>query len=125
MAFGGETTIHRKHTSGIEIEELIPQAFDKLDYQYVRLEERIGSMKLEMLSIDEARVITVMAAEIREIPSSDIIPVLNEFKEPRHVEFSEPSKWSLYNSFTETANKYSPARGDKCYRGLAQIFNLK
>ncbi len=125
MAFGGETTIHRKHTSGIEIETLIPKAFDNLAYQYVRLEERIGCIKLEMLSIDEARVVTVMAAEIKAIPSCDILEVLGEFREPKHQEFSEPSRWSLYNSFTETAKKYSPARADKCYRGLAQIFNLK
>ena len=125
LAFGGETTIHRKHTSGIEIETLIPKAFDNLAYQYARLEERIGCMKLETVSIDDARVITVMAAEIRVIPSCDIIEVLQEFREPRHEEFSMPTKWSLYNSFTETAKKYSPARADKCYRGLAQIFNLK
>lgn len=125
MAFGGETTIHRKHTSGIEIETLIPQAFDKLDYQYVRLEERINGMKLETVSIDAARVITVMAAEIRAIPSCDIIEVMNEFKQPRHEEFSAPTKWSLYNGFTETAKKYSPARADYCYRKLAELFGMK
>jgi len=125
LAFSGDITIHRKHTSGIEISELIPQAFEKLAYQYVRLEERINGMKIEAVSIDAARVITVMAAEIRAIPSCDIIEVLNEFKEPRHQEFSEPTKWSLYNSFTETAKKYSPARADFCYSRLAQLFNLK
>ncbi len=125
LAYSGEITIHRKHTSGIEINELIPEAFDRLGEQYLRLEERIGCMKLEMLSIDEARVVTVMAAEIKAIPSCDILEVLNEFKEPRHQEFSEPTKWSLYNSFTETAKKYSPARADFCYRRLAGLFDMK
>ncbi len=125
LSFSGDITIHRKHTSGIEIETLIPEAFDRLGEQYLRLEERIAGMKLEMLSIDEARVVTVMAAEIRAIPSSDIIPVLQEFKQPRHSEFSLPNRWSLYNSFTETAKTYSPARADKCYRGLANIFDLR
>ncbi|HCE42897.1 MAG TPA: hypothetical protein DET40_05065 [Lentisphaeria bacterium] len=125
LAFSGEITIHRKHTSGIEIDELIPQAFDKLAYQYVRLEQRIGGMKLEAVSIDQARVITVMAAEIKAIPSCDIIEVLDEFKEPRHEEFRESTKWSLYNSFTETAKKYSPARADFCYRRLAGLFEMQ
>ena len=125
LSFSGDITIHRKHTSGIEIGELIPQAFEKLAYQYVRLEERIGGMKLEAVSIDQARVITVMAAEIRAIPSCDIIEVLNEFKQPRHEEFREPTKWSLYNSFTETAKKYSAARADCCYRQLAELFDMK
>ena len=125
LAFGGEVVIHRKHTSRIEIEELIPGAFDRLGEQYVRLEQRIGGMKLEAVSIDQARVITVMAAEIKAIPSCDIIPILEEFKEPRHEEFSEPTKWSLYNSFTEMAKKYSPARADFCYRRLAGLFGMK
>ncbi len=125
LSFSAEVTIHRKHTSGIEISELIPEAFEKLAYQYVRLEERINGMKLEVVSIDAARVITVMAAEIRAIPSCDIIEVLNEFKQPRHEEFREPTKWSLYNSFTETAKKYSPARADSCYRRLAGLFDMK
>ena len=125
LSFGGEVVIHRKHTSGIEIETLIPEAFDRLGEQYLRLEERIGSMKLEMLSIDEARIVTVMAAEMKAIPSCDILEVLNEFKIPKHQEFSEPNKWSLYNSFTETAKKYSPARADSCYRRLAELFDMK
>ena len=125
LSFFGDITIHRKHTSGIEIGELIPQAFDRLGEQYLRLEERIGSMKLEMLSIDEARIVTVMAAEMKAIPSCDILEVLNEFKIPKHQEFSEPNKWSLYNSFTETAKKYSPARADFCYRKLAGLFGMK
>ncbi len=125
LAFSGEITIHRKHTSGIEIEELIPQAFDRLAFQYMRLEERIDGMKIESVTIDQARVITVMAAEIKAIPSCDIIEVLDEFKEPRHEEFKEPTKWSLYNSFTETAKKYSPVRADFCYRRLAGLFDLK
>lgn len=125
LSFGGDVAVHRKHTSGIEINELIPEAFEKLTYQYVRLEERISGMKLEAVSIDAARVITVMAAEIRAIPSCDILEVLNEFKEPRHEEFREPTKWSLYNSFTETAKKYSAARADCCYRRLAGLFDMK
>ncbi len=125
MSFGGEVVIRRKHTARIEIEELIPGAFDKLGEQYVRFERRIETMKLEMLSADQARVITVMAAEIKAIPSSDIVPVLDEFREPQHAEFKEPTKWSLYNSFTETAKKYSPMRADFCYRRLAGLFDLK
>ena len=124
MAFGGEVTIHRKHTSGIEINELVPKAFEKLAYQYVRLEETIDGLKLKMVTIDTARVLTVMAAEANAIPSCDILTVLDEFREPTHEEFKEPTMWSLYNGFTETAKKYSPMRADQCYRSLAKLFGL-
>ena len=46
------------------------------------------------------------------------------FRNLGHEEFREPTRWSLYNSFTETAKKYSPARADQCYQRLAKMFGL-
>lgn len=124
MAFGGETTIHRKHTSGIEIEGLIPQAFGNLEHQFIRLERDVQGLKIQALSISSAKLMTVKAAEKGAINSSDIIPVLQEFRKPRHEEFRDRNKWSLYNSFTEVCKKYTPARADQCYRKLGQLFDL-
>tara|TARA_B100000609_G_C17204347_1_gene430002 strand:- start:1049 stop:1756 length:708 start_codon:yes stop_codon:yes gene_type:complete len=124
LCFGGETTIHRRHTSGIEVEGLIPNAFDNLSYQFQRLEDNVAEMKLRPISITGAKLLTVQAAEEKVIASCDILPVLNEFREPRHEEFRPQNLWSLYNSFTELAKKYSPARSDQCYRGLAKLFAL-
>ena len=124
MCFGGETTIHRRHTSGIELAELIPMAFEDLSDQFMRLEDNVAEMKLQAISISAAKLLTVKAAEEKIINSSDIIPVLDEFRTPRHAEFADRNRWSLYNSFTELAKKYSPARADQCYRGLSKIFTL-
>ncbi len=124
LAFGGETTFHRKHTSGIEVEELIPQAFENLGHQFIRLEHRVAEMKLQPITMSAAKLLTVKAAEEKVINSCDILPVLQEFREPRHVEFADRNRWSLYNSFTELAKKYSPARADQCYRGLSRLFAL-
>jgi hypothetical protein len=124
MCFGGETTIHRRHTSGIELDELIPQAFENLAHQFIRLENNVTEMKLQAISISAAKLLIVKAAEKKVINSSDIIPVLDEFRTPRHIEFAERNRWSLYNSFTELAKKYSPARADQCYRGLSKLFAL-
>ncbi len=125
LCFGGETTIHRRHTSGIDIGNLIPQAFDALEMQYARLEARVDILKLMRLSENKARALTVIAAEHKIIPSCDILPVFDEFRQPRHEEFAANNMWSLYNSFTEIAKKYSPARADKCYRGLARLFEME
>jgi Domain of unknown function (DUF932) len=124
LTFGGETTFHRKHTSGIEVEELIPQAFENLGHQFIRLEHRVSEMKLQSINMSAAKLLTVKAAEDKVINSCDILPVLHEFREPRHTEFADRNRWSLYNSFTELAKKYSPARADKCYRGLSNLFAL-
>ncbi|OGV48885.1 MAG: hypothetical protein A2017_00365 [Lentisphaerae bacterium GWF2_44_16] len=124
LAFGGAMTIHRKHTSGIEVESLIPDAFGRLSEQYIRLERNVDTLKVMSVSIDEARVITVKAAEIKAIPPSDILSVLKGFREPQHEEFKPCNMWGLYNSFTETAKKYSPPRADFAYRKLAGLFGL-
>lgn len=124
LAFGGSQTIARRHTAGMDIDKLIPEAFEKLNHKFIRLEKDIGKLKLEIISVDDARILTCISAELGYIRPADVVNIVGEFKEPRHEEFSEPSKWSLYNSFTEIAKKYSPAKADKCYRGLARMFNL-
>ena len=75
-------------------------------------------------SDDEARAVIVRAAEMNAINSCDIVPVFREFKQPRHAEFREPTRWSLLNAFTEYAKKYSPGRADVCHRGVTRLFGL-
>ena len=59
-----------------------------------------------------------------EIFSSDIVPVFKEFKNPRHPEFAEPTRYSLLNAFTETIKKYTPLRVDQSYTALNRCFGL-
>ena len=124
LAFGGETTIHRKHTSGIEIENLIPEAFDGLTHQYIKLELNVDKLKREEVTMTKAKLTIVKAAEMKAINSCDIIPVLEEFRTPRHDEFASRNSWSLYNSFTEIVKKYSAVRSALCYRRLGSLFEL-
>jgi hypothetical protein len=124
LCFGGETTIHRKHTSGLDIEALVPAAFDKIDEQYAALDCRIEELKVEELADDAARVLVVSAAEQLVIPSCDILPVLQSYLNPLHVEFEPRTRWSLYNGFTAVAKKYSPTRADECFQRLGRMFQL-
>ncbi len=124
LCFGGETTIHRKHTSGIEISGLIDNAFGELEYQFIRLERNVEELKGKSTTTTSAKLMTVKAAEVGAINSSDIIPVLKEFSNPQYEEFKERTRWSLYNAFTELAKKYTPARADTCYRKLGGLFEL-
>lgn len=124
FASTGEIPIMRRHTRGLDIGALIPQAFDKLEHKFIQLEKDIDRLKIEMITVDQARIITCISAEISIIRPSDVVPIIKSFQNPKHEEFREPSRWSLYNSFTETAKKYSPMKADKCYRGLAKVFGL-
>ena len=124
LAFGGESVVHRRHTSGIELDGLVHGVFDKMEESFIRLERNADGLKLKAISIDDARRMIVVAAEMKAIPSCDILSVLDEFRNPRHDEFKPRNRWSLLNAFTETAKKYSPPRFDLCQRKLSELFKL-
>ena len=125
MAFGGTTVIKRRHTSRIELCDLVNRAVETLENEFLILEDVAEELKIKYLeSDDEARSRIVRAAEIGAINSSDIVPVYKEFKNPSHEEFLEPTRWSLLNAFTETIKKYTPQRVDVSYAALNRCFGL-
>ena len=125
LAFGGTTVIKRRHTSRIELTELVDMAMTELENEFLMLETVCEDLKVIYLkNDDEARSRIVRAAELGAINSSDIIPVFKEFKNPRHPEFSEPTRYSLLNAFTETIKKYTPLRVDRSYMALNNAFGL-
>ena len=125
LAFGGTTVVKRRHTSGIVLAELIERAVASLEDDFLTTETVCEDLKDAYLkNDDEARSSIVRAAELGVINSSDILPVYREFKHPSHVEFKEPTRWSLLNAFTETVKKYSPQRVDHSYLALNRAFGL-
>ncbi len=124
LCFGGEQTLHRRHTSGIDPEELIVRAFATFHVQFDLLAQNCERLKSREIDMDDARLIAVHAAEAGAIPSCDILAVLGKYREPEHEPFQAPTMWSLCNAFTENAKKYSPERADTCYRKLSGVFGL-
>ncbi len=125
MAFGGTTVIKRRHTSGIDLAELIDQAVASLEDDFLTTETVCEDMKnVYLRDDDEARSSIVRAAELGVINSCDILPAYREFKSPSHEEFAEPTRWSLMNALTETVKKYSPQRVDHSYLALNRAFGL-
>ena len=125
MAFGGTNVIKRRHTSGFDLTELVSIAMNSLENEFLMTETVCEDLKVQYLkNDDEARSRIVRAAEIGAINSSDILPVFQEFKRPRHEDFLEPTRWSLLNAFTETIKKYTPQRVDYSYSALNRCFGL-
>ena len=124
LAFGGTMVLKRRHTSRIELGDLVLTAVDELEMEFLNLETVSEDLKLHEVGADEARAAIVKAAEVKAINSCDIVPIFQEFQHPRHEEFVEPTRWSLLNAFTEHAKKYSPGRADICYRRLTTLFGL-
>ena len=125
LAFGGTRLINRKHTSRIDMNELIARAVASLEDDFLTTEAVCEDLKdVYLKNDDEARSSIVRAAELGVINSCDILPVYHEFKSPSHKEFAEPTRWSLLNSITEIVKKYSPQRVDHSYLALNRAFGL-
>ena len=125
LAFGGTRLINRKHTSRIDLNELIARAVASLEDDFLTTETKCEELKdAYMKDDDEARSCIVRAAELGVINSSDILPVYREYKQPSHEEFREPTRWSLLNAFTETVKKYPTQRMDHSYLALNRAFGL-
>ena len=125
LAFGGSTVIKKRHTSGLELTELIDVAIESLENEFLITETVVEDLKILYLkNDDDARSRIVRAAEMGVINSSDIVPVFKEFKNPQHDEFLEPTRYSLMNAMTETVKKYTPQRLDQTYLSLNRAFGL-
>lgn len=124
LAFGGTMVLKRRHTSKIELASMVSDAIDSLENEFLTLENITEELKIQYIKEDHARIAIVRAAEYGAVNSCDIVPILKEFKEPRHEEFNDPTRWNLLNAFTETAKKYTPARADMCYQKLTKLFGL-
>ena len=125
LAFGGTTVVKRRHTSGIVLPELIDRAVASLQDDFLTTETVCEDLKdVYLKNDDEARSCIVRAAEIGVINSCDILPAFREFKSPSHVEFKEPTRWSLMNALTEIVKRYSLQRVDRSYLALNRAFGL-
>ncbi len=124
LCFGGTTVLQKRHTSGIDLDEMVEAAMSSLEDEYLTLECSIERLRDIPVKDDQARVLIVRAAELNAIPSCDILPVFQEFKSPSHEEFAAPTMWSLLNAFTEVVHKYAPSRSDVCHRQLTRMFGL-
>ncbi|MFZ2657879.1 MAG: DUF932 domain-containing protein [Victivallales bacterium] len=125
LAFSGEVIMKKKHTRNLVASDFVNRIFDTLDTRYENLDISIERLKDDKIGLDEARITICRAAEINAINSSDIIPILKEFQNPRHQEFKDPTRWSLMNSFTEIAGKkYRQPKIQYFHNRLASMFEL-
>lgn len=113
MAFSGETIIlRRKHTSGLNLIDVIAEGVSEYETHYRALKADIG--RLHDLTM-EAAAAKVM---IHDVFAKQIMPVrfmptvsdvyFNQFvnsDEPQFAAFRDRSAWSLLNAFTEVAKQ--------------------
>jgi hypothetical protein len=105
LSFSGEIKLSRKHTTHIwrDLPGLVERAVGRLADLRNLQAKRIDAYKATALT-DERTVhdLVVRSVYARALPATDVVRVVNEWREPRHADFQARNVWSLFNAFTET-----------------------
>jgi hypothetical protein len=77
-------------------------------------------LRSQRLTRPRGHHLIVELARAGAFSSSDILKVADEWEEPRHAEFAEPTAWSLYQAASETMKAQSPARQVDGFKALSR-----
>ncbi len=124
LAFSGEVTMHRKHTSHVfrDLPDLIYRMLSQVSSMRERIDGEIAAMKVRELPPAHAHHLMVEAVKASVLPASRLPKVIEAWEEPRHEEFKERTAWSLFNAFTEVQKAAGPrAQMEESLR-LTQLF---
>jgi hypothetical protein len=116
-----EHIISRKHTSGLDLTESIDTALDAFMESLRGFNETYERLRSRRINRTRAHSLVVELAQAGAFASSDILPVVREFENPRHPEFAERNGWNLYQSCTEVMKGQSPSRQVDGFKALNQV----
>ena len=121
LAFSGEVSISRKHTSYIleDLPGLIGNALGRLLLMFKSQDQRVERYKSIQLGDVDAHDLTIRALDSGVVCASRIPDVLREWREPRHAAFEPRTAWSWFNAVTETLKgslHVLPRRSQALYR---------
>ncbi|MCW8129361.1 MAG: DUF932 domain-containing protein [Planctomycetota bacterium] len=116
-----EYVISRKHTSGLELEVEVDRALDVFIESTTAFHATYERLCGKSLTKARSHHLAVELARAGAFSSSDIVPVVEEFENPRHPEFRERNAWTLYQSVTEIMKRQSPARQVDGFKALNAV----
>ena len=116
-----EHIISRKHTSGLDLIESIDAALDAFMESLRGFNETYERLRSRRINRAKAHSLVVELALAGAFSSSDILPVIREFENPRHPEFAEKNGWNLYRSCTEVMKGQSPGRQVDGFKALNSV----
>ncbi|GMV82507.1 MAG: hypothetical protein AMXMBFR7_36910 [Planctomycetota bacterium] len=116
-----EHVISRKHTSGLELTAEVDRALDAFLASTTAFHDTYMQLRGTSLSKARSHHLVVELARAGAFSSSDIVPVVEEFENPRHPEFRERNAWTLYQSATEVMKRQSPARQVDGFKALNSV----
>lgn len=111
MAFKGDfTPVQHKHTSGLELADVISVGVDQIQRNFDPLKRQILDWQERQITDDFAKLIIYRAFVEGglEAPKGLIKNVHRNYFEPAREEFGPRTLWSLSNAFTSTFKQLKP-----------------
>lgn len=126
LCLSGESLLmNRRHSKLFSVKEEIWEATAQVQGKYGELQEKIETLKTRHCNENTAIINVVKAAQRGVMPQRLILPILEEYKEPSHNEFSSPNLWSLHNAFTEVFRReFKPSIFWERSQALGEFFSL-
>lgn len=109
LAFSSEVTISTKHTRYVldRLPRLIGEGVARLVEKRVHQERRIEVYKQEEVrGLAHLHDLVLRSYRAKAIPARAIAEVLEQYEQPKHPEFREPTMWSYFNAVTEVLKEY-------------------
>jgi hypothetical protein len=103
LSFSGEIRMTRKHTVHImrDMPGLVQRSIGQLMSRWHDQDTRIEAYKNFELTDMQAHDLVVRAIDARSATATQVPPLLQEWRHPRHEAFAPRTAWSLFNGFTE------------------------
>lgn len=117
----GEFALRRKHTTAVNLLELIGCAFDQYLLDIKKIKPLIASLQRKNLNDSDAAEIMLESARRGIIGWSRIRIVDKDWREPRYPAFEADTGWTLYNNFTQSAKITTPAQQIAILRDIPQL----
>ncbi len=117
----GEFALRRKHTTSVNLLELVTQAFDQYLINIKEIKPLIANLQKKALTNEQAAECMLESARRGIIGWSRIRLVDKDWNTPRHSAFEESTAWSLYNCFTQSAKITTPAQQIEILRDIPKL----
>jgi hypothetical protein len=103
LSFSGEIRMTRKHTTHImrDLPGLVQTSIGQLVERWHDQDTRIEAYKQHELTDMQAHDLVVRAIDARAATSTQVPPLLQQWRHSQHEAFAPRTAWSLFNSFTE------------------------
>ncbi len=103
MCFNGDFMVSHKHTSQIEtvMPSLLGEAIDSYTSAFGERQKQIEHWNTIEVDQQLADHVIMSARRARALVAANIEPINDEFWNPRHTDFKEPTLWNLHNAYTE------------------------